>query len=255
MINGDYYMNYILITKDNIDKEHICCAMSNKQADMKKMWLKARFDEGLVFYRRVDRGKCFIEYIDAEKAWNPIDATNYTFINCMWIAGSMKGHGYSNDLLDYCINDSKKKGKIGICIISSKKKKGFISDSKFLEYKGFKIADETPTGFTLMYLPFFEDGLVPKFKENAKRSRIDEKGIVIYYTYQCPFTYYWVPREVEALKEYGIEVKAILIDNVLEAQKMPVPVTNYGLFIDGQYITHEIQSEKKILSLVGIKDK
>ena len=29
-------MNYIRITRDNIDKEHICCAMSGKQALAKK---------------------------------------------------------------------------------------------------------------------------------------------------------------------------------------------------------------------------
>ena len=29
-------MNYIRITKDNIDKEHICCAMSGKQSVVKK---------------------------------------------------------------------------------------------------------------------------------------------------------------------------------------------------------------------------
>ena len=44
-------MNYIHITKENIDKEHICCAMSGKQSLVKKEWLRQRFDEGLVFYR------------------------------------------------------------------------------------------------------------------------------------------------------------------------------------------------------------
>ena len=33
-------MNYSRITRDNIDKEHICCAMSNKQSNVKKEWLK-----------------------------------------------------------------------------------------------------------------------------------------------------------------------------------------------------------------------
>ena len=51
-------MNYIRITKENIDKEHICCAMSGKQSVVKKEWLKQRFDEGqsIVFLR------IFIEY-------------------------------------------------------------------------------------------------------------------------------------------------------------------------------------------------
>lgn len=96
-------MNYIRITKDNIDKEHICCAMSGKQSIMKKEWMKQRFDEGLVFYRSEERGKCFIEYIPAENAWVPIEADGYIYIDCLWIAGSMKGHGYSNDLLNECI--------------------------------------------------------------------------------------------------------------------------------------------------------
>ena len=50
----------------------------------------------------------------------------------------------------------------------------------------------------------------------------------------------------------NIEVKNILITKREEAQAMPVTVTNYALFVEGRYVTHEIQSEK-ILSSVGIK--
>ena len=116
-------MNYIRITKDNIDEEHICCAMSGKQSVAKKEWLKQRFEEGLVFYRSEERGKCFIEYIPAENAWVPIEADGYLYINCLWVSGSMKGHGYSNDLLDACIRDAKTQGRKGLCILSSEKKK------------------------------------------------------------------------------------------------------------------------------------
>ena len=147
-------MNYIRITKDNIDKEHICCAMSNKQSVVKKEWLKQRFDEGLVFYRSEERGKCFIEYIPAENAWVPIIAEGYIYINCLWVSGSLKGHGYSNDLLDECIRDAEAQGRKGLCILSSeKRKKEFLADPKYLAYKGFFVADPSETGITLMYLP------------------------------------------------------------------------------------------------------
>lgn len=96
---GGFLMNYLKINKDNIDREHICCAMSGKQSLVKKEWMKQRFDEGLVFYRSEERGKCFIEYIPAENAWVPIDADGYIYINCLWIAGALKGHGYSEALL------------------------------------------------------------------------------------------------------------------------------------------------------------
>ncbi len=111
-------MELIKLTHDNIDQEHICCAISNNkdvQVMSKKAWLKERLDEGLVFLKGNVRGKCFIEYIPAEYAWAPIEAEGYMYIDCLWVSGQFKGHGYSNLLLDTCIEDSKAKGKKGAC--------------------------------------------------------------------------------------------------------------------------------------------
>ena len=247
-------MNYIRITKDNIDKEHICCAMSNKQSVMKKEWLKQRFDEGLVFYRSEERGKCFIEYIPAENAWTPIIAEGYIYINCLWVSGSMKGHGYSNDLLDECIRDTQKQGRKGLCILSSeKKKKEFLADPKYLAYKGFSVADTSETGITLMYLPLDSDAEPPKFKECARHPKAEEDGFVLYYTDQCPFTYYWVPRVEEAAGAHNIPLKVIHITDKEFAQNVPAPVTTYALFRDGKFVTQSIQSDKKFLALAGIR--
>ena len=47
-------MEYIKVTGDNIDTEHICCAISNNrdiQVASKKSWLKERFDDGLGFLK------------------------------------------------------------------------------------------------------------------------------------------------------------------------------------------------------------
>ena len=52
-------MHYIRITKENIDKEHICCAMSGKNSIVKKEWLKQRFEEGLVFLSECRARKVF----------------------------------------------------------------------------------------------------------------------------------------------------------------------------------------------------
>lgn len=247
-------MNYIKITKDNIEKEHICCAMSGKQSLAKKEWMKQRFSEGLVFYRSEERGKCFIEYIPAENAWVPIKADGYIYINCLWIAGSMKGHGYSNDLLDECIGDAKLQGKKGVCILSSVgRKREFLSDPKYMAYKGFAVADTSDCGINLMYLPFEPNFAPPKFKEAAKHPKAEGSGFVLYYTDQCPFTFYWVPRVREAAKEHGISLKVIHITSREEAQNVPAPVTTYALFKDGKFITQAIQSDKKFLVLAGVR--
>ena len=247
-------MKYIRITKDNIDKEHICCAMSGKQSVVKKEWMKQRFDEGLVFYRSEERGKCFIEYIPAENAWVPIEADGYIYIDCLWIAGSMKGRGYSNDLLNECIADAKAQGKKGICILSSEgRKKEFLSDPKYMAYKGFSVADTSDCGINLMYLVFDTDAEPPKFKECAKNPKSEKNGFVLYYTDQCPFTCYWVPRVQEVAAEYGIPLKVIHITSKEKAQNVPAPVTTYALFLDGKFVTHAIQSDKKFLKLAGQK--
>ncbi|MDD5804127.1 MAG: YoaP domain-containing protein [Clostridia bacterium] len=247
-------MNYIQITKENIDKEHICCAMSGKQSLVKKEWLKQQFDEGLVFYRSAERGKCFIEYIPAENAWVPIEADGYLYINCLWVSGSMKGHGYSTDLLNKCICDAKTQSKKGICILCADgRKREFLADPKFLAHKGFLLADTSDCGITLQYLPLMVDAKPPKFKDCAKHPKTDGEGFVLYYSDQCPFTYYWVPRVEETAKEYNILLKTIHITTKEAAQNVPAPVTTYALFRDGEFVTQGIQSDKKFLKLAGIK--
>jgi len=103
--------NFITITKENIGKEHICCAFSDKKClssyESKKEWLKKEFDNGYVFRRLDERAKVFIEYVPAEKAWIPVEAPNYIMINCFWVSGQYKGKGYAKALLQSATNDAK----------------------------------------------------------------------------------------------------------------------------------------------------
>ncbi len=247
-------MEYIKLTKENLINEHICCAISNNndvQVSSKKQWLEKCFDDGLVFLKSVERGKCFIEYIPIENAWNPLIGKDYMFINCLWVSGSFKGHGYSNDLLNECIKDSKKKGKIGLCILSSAKKLPFLADPKYLKYKGFEVADEADNGIQLWYLPFKKDANKPSFKDCAKHPHIEEKGYVLYFTNQCPFNGKYIPILEKCAKDNNINFKAIHISDKKTAQNAPTPITNYALFFDGKYISNEQMNDKKFLKLVG----
>ena len=226
-------MEYIRVTKDNLEKEHICCAISNNkdvQVSSKKAWLADRFDEGLVFLKSVERGKCFIEYIPAENAWVPINADGYMYIDCLWVSGSFKGHGYSTELLDACIEDSKEKGKKGLCILAAAKKKPFLADPKFLNGN---------------------DAERPEFRECAKHPHIEERGYVLYYTSQCPFNAKYVPVLEQTARENDIPFHAIHIESREEAQNAPTPITNYALFHDGEYMTNEQMNDKKFLKLVN----
>lgn len=248
-------MDYIIVNKDNIETEHICCAISNNndvQVSSKKSWLKNRFDDGLVFLKSTERGKCFIEYIPAEKAWNPIDAKDYMYINCLWVSGSFKQNGYAKELLSYCIKDSMEKGKIGLCILTSKKKKPFLSDPGFLKHFNFIKADESTNGIELWYLPFEKDQITPKFLEIAKDPHIDKEGYVLYYTYQCPFNAKYVPQLKEIALSRGVKFEAIHLDSLEDARNAPTPITTYALFYNGKYLTNEQMNDKRFLKLLDL---
>lgn len=249
-------MEIITLTKDDLEKEHICCAISSNAdccVSSKKQWLSERFDDGLVFMRYNVRGKCFIEYIPAEKAWSPVEADGYMYINCLWVSGKLKGHGYSNLLLDACIQDSESKGKSGLVILSSKKKMPFLSDPEFLKYKGFVPADSSEPYYELFYLPFEKNAPRPKFKDSVKVPYISERGFVLYYTYQCPFTAKYVPLVENMAKQKKVPFRSILIETAEQAQNAPAPFTTYSLFYDGKFLTNEILSEKKFEKILTEK--
>lgn len=242
-------MNFITVDEHNIKKEHICCAISDKKGEncvgSKKAWLSERFKDGLVFRKLDARGKVFIEYIPAEKAWYPIQADGYMHINCFWVSGQFKGQGYSNQLLEKCIEDAREKGKCGVTIISSKKKRGYLSDPDYMKYKGFKVADEVPNDFILYYMSFSKEAIQPRFAQSVQSGHIDEMGLVLYYTRQCPHTDKYVPVLQETAKKHGQTLSVHEITTTLEAQTAPTPFTTYTLFYNGEFVTNEIMSEKK----------
>ncbi len=177
---------YINLTLENIDEEHICCAIGDPKhqngVDKKKGWIKNKLKDGHIFRKLNARGKIFIEYEPIETAWVPISGKNYEYIYCLWVAGSFKGKGIAKELLEYAINDSKEKGMSGICTLTSKKKKPFIGEKKFFEHYGFKVVDtigdyellalQLPNSSATMFMVsasrrWFIDTITPRFMHVA----------------------------------------------------------------------------------------
>ena len=246
-------MEIITISEENLEKEHICCAISSNndiQVRSKKSWISDRLKDGLIFKKLNVRGKCFIEYIPAEKAWCPIDAKGYMYIDCLWVSGQFKGQGNSNILLEECINDSKKSGLKGLVVLSTKKKTPFIADPQYLRHKGFILADTAQPYFELWYLPFENSTEKPQFNSSVKDPIVEDNGFVLFYTAQCPFTAKYAPLIEVVANENNIAFKSIKIEIASQAQNTPSPFTTYSLFYNGKFVTHEILSEPKFLKIV-----
>lgn len=241
-------MKYIQITANNLQKEHICCSLTEKKKDCgvtkKKAWLRERLKEGLVFYKGDVRGKVFIEYLPANAAWLPIEADHWMHINCLWVSGSYKGKGYSNALLQHCIQDVRAKGMQGITILSAKKKLPFLSDPTYLLHKGFQIADEAGE-YRLMQLPLQAHTTKPTFCSQVFHPHHPKKTFVLYYSEQCPFAIQYAPRFAKWMNIWQQPCELRPITTQKQAHTCPSPVTSYALFYGNTFLTNEILSEKK----------
>ena len=243
---------YINLTLENIDNEHICCAIGDPKhqngVNEKKEWIKSKLKDGHVFRKLNARGKVFIEYELLESAWTSVVGDNYMYIYCLWVAGSFKGKGHGKALLEYAIEDAKKASKNGICVISSKKKKPFLSDKKFFESFDFKVVDEIGE-YELLSLEFKESNQ-PKFSESARKMSIDVDNFTIYYSNECPFVEHQVEELRKYAKENNIKLDLIKVDSLKKAKDMPCIFNNWANFYKGKFVSNTIlnaASFKKLL--------
>lgn len=243
---------YINLTAENIEDEHICCAIGDPKhqagVNAKKEWIKNKLNDGHIFRKLNARGKTFIEYEPLETAWVPISGNNYVYIYCLWVAGKFKGNGIAGELLEYAIKDSKEKGKNGICTISSKKKKPFLGEKKFFEHYGFKVTDNIGD-YELLTLQF-NDSDVAKFNDNAKSMKTDNQEFTIYYSVQCPYTAYEVNELSEYAKDQNIKIKFIKIDSLEKAKNAPCIFNNWANFYKGKFISNTILNANSFAKLI-----
>ena len=219
---------YINLTQENIDEEHICCAIGDPKhqagVDCKKEWIKKKLKDGHVFRKLNARGKIFIEYEPLETSWVPISGDNYEYIYCLWVAGSFKEKGIGRELLEYAINDAKEKG-FGFEVVDN------IGDYELLALK-------------------FKDGDTPKFNDNARAMKIDSQDFTIYYSNECPYVEYEVQELSEYAKEKNIKLNFIKIDTLEKAKNAPCIFNNWANFYKGEFISNTILNANALEKLL-----
>ncbi len=84
---------YVNLACDNLDEEHLCCAISDKKHQQgvknKKEWLKERIKDGHVFRKLNAQGKVFIEFAPLDKA-------------CIYTACGLRGALRVMDMVENC---------------------------------------------------------------------------------------------------------------------------------------------------------
>lgn len=245
---------FVTITSDNLFMEHLCCAIADKKhqsgVEAKRSWLMERIVEGHVFRKLDQKGKVFIEYAPLEKAWVPVIGDNYLYIYCLWVSGSFKGKGYAKDLLDFCIEDAKRQKKSGICILSSKKKKPFLSDKRFMQKFGFETVDSAFDDYEL--LAFSLDGTKPQFSKSVRESQIADDSLTIYYGPQCPFTLNCIEQVQSYCEKNKIPLNLVSVDTLEKAKNVPAVFNNWAVFYKGKFETLHLLNEGQLKKLLHL---
>ena len=220
---------FINITTENLAQEHLCCIIRSKKPhpgiDAKRQWLSDRLKEGHVF-RKLNAAKAtvFIEYAPLETAWVPIIGDNFYYVYCLWVLGREKGKGYGRALMEYCLDEARKQGKSGVCMLGSKKQKAWLSDQAFAKKFGFEVVDTTEYGYELLAVSF--DKTVPKY----------------------------VDQTIRAIKQYcetnDVPVSFMQVDTLQKAKELPCVFNNWAVFYQGKFETVnllDLEALKRIL--------
>ena len=231
--------NYTNIDLNNVDTEHLCCIIRRKKdvegIILKKEWLKKQINNGHIFHKLDVNKTAFIEFAPLEYAYCPIKGNNYLYIYCLWVDNALKGNGIGKELLDYAINYAANNNKSGLCLLNCNKKKNWLTNKDFFIHNGFKVVDSTNSGYQLLALSFNDENV--SFLANAKKERIDDNDLVIYYTNQCPY----ITKSLEIIKTYceskNISYKLNEVKTIKEAKELPCVFNNFAVFYNGEFKT------------------
>ena len=165
----------------------------------------------------------------------PIVGENYLYIYCLWVQGGANGKGYGRKLMEDCLQQAKKEGKSGVCMLGAKKQKAWLSDQNFAKKFGFRAVDATPDGYELLALSF--DGSLPAFAPKAKEQSIEDPRLTIFYDDQCPY----IPQRIEKLQAYCTEneipARFEHMQTLSQAKELPCVFNNWVVFYKGKFVT------------------
>lgn len=99
---------------------------------------------------------------------------------------------------------------------------------------------------------FKENSPDPKFTEKAKKATIENKeGLTFYYSDLCPFNADYVDIMIETATKYDIPCEKIKVESLKQAKDLPTPFGIFSVFYNGEFLTHEVMSEKKFDKLIN----
>lgn len=222
----------------NVEETGFFCYMSKRKSEgyrRKLAWVKARLEEGMriKLLRLPERG--FIEYIPGEKAWRAVRAKGWMLIHCLWVVGKSKGRGLGGRLVEACVEDARKAGRLGVAVITTEG--NWLAGRRLFEKHGFEVVDAAPPAFVLMARPL-RPGPLPSFPKDwpARAARFGP-GLTVIRTDQCPYLPDAVAYLMEAAARRKIKARMVELRTAREVQRLsPSPYGAFAIVLDGKLV-------------------
>jgi hypothetical protein len=243
--------NFIQVTSQNVSEVGLFCIRNPKYPGfkLKANWLAKGNPDGLkLILLQIDNETVgFIEYVPGEFAWRPVSAKNFMFIHCLWVYPKKNlNKGYASMLIKHCIEESKKTGFDGVCVMTSEGT--WITGRDLFLENGFFIA-ATKDRFDLLSLRF-NGNSEPEFIDwEAKVNNYE--GLNLIYANQCPLFIKSIDEMTATAKEFGLELKITELKTAKEAQNSPSGFGVYAMVYNGKLVADHYISNTRFRNILN----
>lgn len=230
-------MEIVNVTPDNAEQETFFCIKDIKSPGFKskQRWFKKQYVEGLrlKILRINEKMVGFIEFVPAKKAWRPINAPDFMFIQCITVYSKKdRKKGYATLLIEEAIKEAKALGLSGICTMTSKG--AWIANNDLFKKNGFNVLSKKER-FELLSKKWNEDVQDPELIDWTENQK-EYNGWYLVYADQCPWHEKSAFDLLNTAMDYGIDLNIKKIESVKQAKQAPSGFGVFSLLHDGKLL-------------------
>jgi hypothetical protein len=242
---------FIQVTSENVSEVGLFCIRNPKYPGfkLKANWLNNGMADGLkLMLLKVDNETVgFIEYVPGEFAWRPVSAKNFMFIHCLWVFPKKNlNKGYASMLINHCVEESKKAGLEGVCVLTSEG--SWITGRDLYLKNGFTLT-ASKGRFDLLTMKFNGTNS-PEFIDWGAKAK-NFKGLHLVYANQCPLFIKSIDEMTATAKEFGLQLKVTEIKTAQEAQNAPSGFGVYSMIYNGKLVADHYISNTRFRNILN----
>jgi predicted DNA-binding transcriptional regulator YafY/GNAT superfamily N-acetyltransferase len=241
-------VHVVTVDADNVDEQGFFCYKSKRKTEgyaRKLGWVRERLAEGLTIHilHQGKRSVGFVEYMPGEHTWRAVNADGYFLIHCLWVVGKAKKQGYGSRLLEMCLDDARKQGKLGVAIVTSERP--WATGRKLFQKRGFERVDTAPPVFEL-WVKRLADAEPPSFPSDwEQRLARHGAGLTVFRSDQCPYIEHATAAALESARDLDIPAKVVELKTAKEARRLsPFPYGVFGIVYNGELLTYYYPDDK-----------